>query len=437
MTTTRLPTFSGLPRWFRCELTDVLPKIDEPSEDARIGTARHTFFERIAQLMQDPAAIRIENVKDPESGKDLGEQIRQASRDEARELALAEAPPEHQEVLACIPLERVQLDNVAGEVAFAFDLETGKGREIGRGLAREYGEVAPSEVVGTIDRVSLVGNHGLYVGDYKGRSHRRHPAEDEQFLAAALAAARAYGRSWVDLEAIRVMGDEVFLEPAYRLTVADLDRFELRLQDRADLARKNREALAKDPADLPPGEVGPHCSYCPHLRFCPAQMAIARAVIGGDSDELQGVAKVGAQYLDEVSAPRIHALLAPAEALLEKVKAAIRNYARQTPFQLTDGTGRWYGVPPDATERELGEGNLVYEVLDELFGEDAAKKGVKVEGTFGGIEAAVKAYLAVRPAEARKGAIKELREKAEAELAKRGLLRTLVGGQVKVHKRKE
>jgi hypothetical protein len=411
----RLPTFSSLPRWFACELTDVLPRAEEPSEASEAGDSRHAFFQRISELL----------------GADENRTL-----DEARELALAECLPEHLEVLRAIPVDSpaFRFDSVAAEVALAVNLKTGEGRELGRGLGRDYSGAGPDELVGTIDRLGLIGEDGLYVGDYKGRAHRRAPSQDPQFLAATLAAARAYGRTWAEIEVINIVGDEVFARKE-RVDLLEIDTFEQRLLTRRALAEKNQVAHAADPADLPEATLGEHCRYCPSLRYCPAKMELARAVLGGDNDEIRAIKAAGAAYLTSESAARLHGLVKQAEQVLEIVKEAIVDYARQTPFQLDDGSGRWYGVPPAAQTRELLDGRKVQKVLAELFGEEAGAAGVTVKPTLEGIEKAVKAWLTANPTLSKKGAIKENREKAEALLLERGLMRVIQGGTVKVHKR--
>jgi hypothetical protein len=443
------PTFSSLPRWFACELTDVLPRVDSVSDDATSGTARHAFFQRVSDLVQTPFVPPCHGIEVKpgvwsgcSGGTDCpicaGQPLpaRFYTLEEARELALADAADEHRGALAAIPLDSpaFRFGDVAAEVALALDLETGEARELGRGLERDYSSAKPTEIVGTIDRLGLIGDDGLYIGDYKGRSHRASPAKDPQFLAAALAASRIFRRSWAELEVIRIIGDDVF--PAKeRVDFVDLDAFEVRIHERRALAAGNVAAFKAD-GTLPEGEVGDHCRYCPSLRFCPAKMALARAALGGDSEEVQAIVKVGAAYITDESAPRLRQLVSDAEKVLEIVKEALRDYGRQTPFPLGDGSGRWYGVPPDATTRELLDGVKVRAVLAELFGEEAAAAGVKVEATLGGIESAAKAFLAANPALSKKGAIKENREKAEQLLQARGLLRTIAGGQVKVFKPK-
>jgi RecB family exonuclease len=419
-------TFSALPRAFACRLSTVLPRVDHESDDAREGTVRHAFFQRVTELLQP--------VDDAKAGRPA------YPLEDARELALAEAPEEYRAGLSAIPLETLGLGDVAAEVAVAFDVATGEARELGRGIGREYAKAAEAqghpiretEVVGTIDRLGFIGSAGLHVGDYKGRSHTRRPSQDAQLLAGALAASRIYGRHQVELEIVRVIDGEGYSKKEH-VDILEVDSFETRLAELRARITRDRAAFAA--GDVPEAEVSSHCRYCPSMRYCPAQMAIARAVLGGDSDEINAIVKVGQAYITPETAPRLHALVAQGEKVLEIVKDALREFARATPFPL--GDGRWYGVPPESKEREIVDGPAAARVLTELFGADAAKAGTKVEVTLTGVEAAVKAYLAAHPERAKRGAIKEGKECAEQLLSERGLLRISYGGKVKIHKREE
>jgi hypothetical protein len=204
---------------------------------------------------------------------------------------------------------------------------------------------------------------------------------------------------------------------------------------RRDRMRANQERLKAEPAFLPTGEIGEHCSYCPSARYCPAQMSLVRAVLAGESEEVRTIAKVGSSALEELGAARLHAMVSQAEDRLRELKEALKNFARVTPFQLP--SGKWYGVPPDATERELSEdGRLVQQAVAEVLDEEAAKVCTKVEASFSRIESAVRAYVAKHPEIDKRGVLKELNEKIAEKLKERALLRTVVGGQVRVHVRK-
>lgn len=412
-----LPTFSDLPRRFKCELTDVLPERKGWSPASLAGDARHAFFQKIAELLQPV---------------DTGEAGRPAYTLElARELALTEADPFARKALEAIPLdalERLDLAHVAPEVALAYDVQTGECRELGRDLGRRYDEAGrrPTEIVGATDRLILIGQDGIGVGDYKGRSHRTPPSEDPQFLAAALVGSRVHGRRWAEIEVIREIDGELF----HRRELVDqvaLDRFELELQDLAARIRENVAAYVESHGlDLPPATEGDHCTYCARFAYCPAKNAIARAVIGGDHEELLRVVKEGAALITPENAGMLRRLYSEGKKRLEELGEALQTYARQTPFRLEDG--RMYGVVPDAEERELGDGDLVRQVVAEVL-EDAkaAELVVKKDAAFGRIDAAIKAHLGDR---IQRGDLKTWNEKIEAKLTERGLLRVTRGGKI-------
>jgi hypothetical protein len=429
-----IPTFSRLDAWLVCELMDVLASVAETSTYAEKGTARHRFFQRITELMTSG----VERLGD--DGQPLG--IRDPlTLEQARELALAESEPEHYAMLEAIPVDSpaFRFDTVAAEVALALDLETGEARELGRGLERDYSSKRPTEIVGTIDRLGAVGTDGGYVGDYKGRSFKGDPAKAGQFLAAALAAARLHRWSWVDLEVLVQIGDEVFVRKA-RVDLVALDAFEIELQDRRDRALANVEAFQQT-GRLPPAALGQACDYCDRKRYCPARGALVREVVAGQNELVQGLVLAGAAYLEPHAAAEARKVKVILEDVAEKIGEALKEYARVEPFPLNDGSGRWYGVPPDSTKREIGAGEKVAKVLAELFGEEGARAGVKVEATLGGIESAVKAYIAAEVKKGRgeltkKGTITLLRTQAEELLTARGLLVERIGGDPKVYKPK-
>lgn len=399
-----LPTFSALPRAFRCRMSTVLPRVDHESEAAHAGTVRHRFLQRITELAG--------------AGKSV---------EQARELALSEVElDDERDACAMIPVEILQLEGVAAEVAVAIDLETGTARELGRGIERDYQGVRPSEIVGTIDRLALLGDDGAYVGDWKGRSHRRQADQDEQLLAGALAAARLYGRTWVRLEVIKLIDGEPFHSEG-KVQAFDLDAYELRLQELQARIIADRNAYRA--GDLPPAETGDHCTYCSSAPYCPARFAVARAVLGGDSQEILALAKQGAAYITDENAVRLLELISTGEKVLKVVKEAVADHARAHPVALPDG--RVYGVNPESTEREITDGRKAAAVLQELLGEDATKVGSDVKVSFTSIERGVKAWLTEHPEKAGRGAIKQGVEEITEALARRGLVRTITGGVVR------
>lgn len=408
-------TFSQLPRLFACEASHVLPVADVETEDRAHGSARHLFLQRVTEWAdpQKTGSATVQNIL------------------AAKEIALAqEEDTDRRAAFALIPVEEFGLEAVAAEVALAIDLETGEGRELGRGLDRKYPEVKDSEIIGTIDRLGFIGEDGLHIGDYKGRSHTAAPDKDPQFLTAALAACRAHHRTWAEIEVIRFIGNEARREKA-KVDVVALDHHELELQKLADRRRDNlTQFYASGGVMIPPAKLGPYCSFCPSLRFCPAKYALARAALGGTDDEVMGVVKAGKAYITEANAGRLYSLVREGRKALDILDEALKDFGRQTTFPLADG--KVYGVDPDATEREFVDGKKGVEALKEIFGEAALAAG-KVELTWKGIDAATRAF---RGTELARGDLKKYEEQAEALLEKRGLLRIIKGGKVGAFKPK-
>src|SRR5262245_58185755 len=66
--------------------------------------------------------------------------------------ALAKVDEKYREAFALIDTGRLPVDAVyAAEVAFAFDVMTGQGRELHRKGDRDYSMCVPTEIPGTID----------------------------------------------------------------------------------------------------------------------------------------------------------------------------------------------------------------------------------------------------------------------------------------------
>jgi hypothetical protein len=434
-----LATFSQLNRAMACELSNVLPGVDVPTGYAQAGTSRHRFLQRVTELVQDPAAIVVKPAlaalpatETEPAVEATPAETRCATLEEARELALNEEEDDAtRAILELIPVESLGLQDVAAEVAFAFNLLTGEARELGRGMEREYGTVGPHEIVGTIDRVGFIGQDGLAIADYKGRAHAKHPTKDAQFLTATLAGVRVYRRDWAEIEVIRLIDDEPRREKG-TVDVVDLDLHELKLKTWHEKVLENRETLART-GQLPKATVDSHCTYCPSFRYCPAQGSLARAVLLGEDEEVAGVVKVGKAYLTEANAGRIRQLVSQGRKLLDLLDEASKDFSRQTPFPLNDGSGRWYGVNPDSETRQFVDGKKAAEALKTLFGEHAMAAAT-VEVSWEGINRATRAKYDGKPP---RGELTKHEKAAEDLLVKQGLVRIVKGGKVAAYRPKE
>lgn len=397
-----LPTFSALNRASICPASAVLPRSGSVSPFAASGSAVHRFLQRCLEI--------------------------------GREKALGDIPPEDRDLCELLDVESLPTDPkaFAGEIAFALDVATGKAREIGRGLERDYGEIGPTELVGTVDVGALLGTDGVYIGDYKkGWSHglgTPPPEKNLQLKAGLVAACRAWKRPRGRVEIIRIFDDGGTYRSTADLGPADVDAAQTELTRLATRVLRDRKDYSTS------GDVrcvtGSHCTYCGSIPYCPAKMALARAAIGGDSTELARIAKEGTALITAENAARLYGLIHDAENVVKQVKEAIRDFARVTPVPLPDG--RVYGVNPDSEEREIVDGGKAMEALRSIFGDEAVRAAT-IEVTFAGIDRATKAFLGEA---IKRGDLKSYASKAEELLKQRGLLRVTKGGVVRAYKPK-
>lgn len=397
MSAKRLPTFSALNRADVCPASAVLPASDSISEHSTSGTNVHRFLERVNQIGREPA--------------------------------LLEVPDEDRALCEALDTESLPTDPAAfaPEVALAYDAVTGKAREIGRGLDRKYGAVGPTEIVGTLDIGALMGPDGVYVGDWKkGWSHGRltpPPERNLQLKAGLVAAARAWGRARGRGEVIRIFDDGDSYRKTATFSPGQIDNAEGEIVMLASRVMLDRQTYASG------GEVravtGPHCTYCPSFAYCPANLALARA-LGGDAAAVKGSTLA---LLTPENAPVVYQRMKQARAVIEEIEEAVRTFARQTPIDLGDGVV--YGVR--AEDRREIDGRLAEQALAEVLGE-AAKVAIEPEVTLSGVERAVKKYLADHPKENVRGALKALKERALEALKARGALKVTQAGKLIEHR---
>jgi hypothetical protein len=159
-----------LPTGSRLELADTClgsalydDGIDETNEWIEHGNAIHSFLEDVVNRGAEEALARVED-------------------------------PAVQAICEQIDLGGLSLEGGgawAAEVTYAWNFRTGEARELGRGLKRNYGARTPDEIVLTVDRVSLLGDDALIVGDYKTGYRRQRAARRHAQLRMALSPRRA------------------------------------------------------------------------------------------------------------------------------------------------------------------------------------------------------------------------------------------------------
>ncbi len=400
MTPCRLPTFSALNRADACRASAVLPGADSVSEHSTSGMNVHRYLQRVNEIGRDAALAEV-----PDSDRALCEALDTAS----------------------LPTDPAAF---APEVSLAYDVVSGKAREIGRGLDRNYGPVGPTEIVGTLDVGALMGSDGFYDGDFKkGWSHGRHtppPDRNLQIKAGLVAGCRAYGRTRGRGEVIRIFDDGDHYRAAVDLSTAQIDGAEGELVMLASRVMLDRQAY--EAGEEVPAVTGPHCTYCPSFQWCPANLALARELGGQPLDFKERTLAL----LTPENAPQVYQRMKQARAVIEEIEVAVKTYARQTPIAL--GEGVIYGVRL-GEERKI-DGAIAAAALREVLG-DAASEAVEPEVTLSSLKRAIKKYLAERPAENVRGAIGKMEERALDLLKARGALKVTQGGKLIEHKPKE
>jgi RecB family exonuclease len=343
-------TASRLQRAVCCPASVVLPQVQEESEPARRGTAIHAFL----------AAV-------PDVGRDA---------------ALAEVPADYRADCEVIDLETLpiaDLDEIAAEVAFAFDVETGEARELGRNIGRAY-QVGPTEIAGTADVVAF-GPFELYVADFKtGRGIVASPRANWQLKLLALAASRTYGVDQVRVAIIRLREDGTPEYESAVFTAFDLDLAAAELRDLVQSINRLQTAVAN--GLVPDVNTGAHCRRCAAAPACPAFKGLVQRLAG----EPDAVADQITAELTPETAARAWARLKQVEEIIRRAREGLYAFARETPIQL--GDGRVLGET--ATRRRVLDGRVAYDCLEKLHGLAVAEAAVDVEASQASIERALR-----------------------------------------------
>jgi RecB family exonuclease len=337
--TRRLLTASALQRYDVCPGSAVLPRADSVSEAAHKGHVIHAFLEAVPQV--------------------------------GRDAALAAVPLEYRAACEVIELDELPLDALrfAQEVTLAYDVVTGRAREIGRGLTREqaYADLQPTEIGGTADVVGLSADgRTVVVLDYKtGYTKLAEAERNWQLRFLSLASTRAYGAISARVGLIYVHDDE---EPDYH--PATLDPFDVdaaaldlrRLYDRVEFSARAVEA-----GELPLLTKGAHCRYCPCLAFCPAQTTTLRLLAQdpNPADFRRPVTNDDAARA-WIAAKALH-------AALDEVNRNLSAYAIAHGIRLPNGNT----VGLVETTREKVDGEVVRHVLAERFGTEVAEQACR------------------------------------------------------------
>lgn len=355
-----LTSGSAIERVAICKASVALPHAHHETEYTQRGTAIHSFLEACSKVGRDDALAQVD----------------EEWRDSCAELNLDGL---HEQL------------SLAAEVALAYDVETDTARELGRGEGRAYDSVTESEIPATLDVVGcrpiVDGRRGLVIDWKSGFSTRRKIEHVVQLDFGALCVARAFGCDIVEVQLIHV--HEGFAPWVQRKVIEgwEIDAFASYVRDIYDECKVLRAEMraGKLPTDY---STGSWCDRCGARQWCPAQTSLLRSVLS--KDLLDGPLRMSpippsvlAQLWNDLHA---------AQSVLSLAKAKVLAYASQTTISLgknADGHDRWIGkVLAEGNEKIDGE--IAYDVLSEMLGEDVALAATKVTASKKDIDAAIK-----------------------------------------------
>lgn len=339
-------TISGLPRAAECPGFAALPHANTTSDDAEAGVDNHAAAE---------TAVRTGD--------------------------LDKLPPELRELITPGAILRP-------EHAVAYNIETDTARALNV-TERSYATASPpltdDEVPGTLDLLIIALAMRVTVVDYKRYEDVGSPDENAQILGYALAAARLTGATEVTVVVAYIEANEFGVVRLMRPLVVrqvdaiDLDAFASKLRLIVAAVREQRSRKVPDVSE------SKQCRYCPALVHCPAKhRLLVRITSGQERDELEGM-----MPLTPATVAVAYERLKHAEHLLKRIRGAIFGFASEIDVPL--GNGRVLGRRTKLGNTAL-DGDKVYEVVRELYGQEVADQAVTREATQSRLEVVLKAH---------------------------------------------
>lgn len=284
--------------------------------------------------------------------------------DATENMAVFEMHPDH-------AAESVRyLDNLRAEVAYAWDWQTGKARELGVDIGRNY-DLRETEIGCSLDITGEVDCRG-YVLDWKTGREAPKAAGNGQLLFGAMCLSKVHGWDQIKTCIAHVKPDGQIWRDSFDVDSFDLLAFEAEL----------KAAILAAPTSKPC--AGLHCKYCPVLAVCPATLG---TITKTDDEYTLSLFDYPAIQSAEHAAWLLHRVDAAID-LLDSVKAKVREYAEKCggiplangkkwgPYVVTretiDGPRDRLieaGIPESLIEYSVGKGAV------EKYAKDGAEKG--------------------------------------------------------------
>ena len=240
------------------------------------------------------------------------------------------------------------------EVAYVYNIATDTARFAGVGIGRNYGQLDPFEVPGTIDAEGR-GNGQLVVVDRKG-FERQEPAEQHrQVRFLALAAARYQPAERITVAIRPELGamDVAEVDPVF-----DLRHEALRVRQLV-LHSATVRSGARDGTREPQFTVGRHCRWCPAFDDCPKQKEL-RALVVRDEDDPDLALQT---FVDDESAAEVYQLWRRIGILHKRIGEQIYRHAAVRPIPIAPG--RMFGRLEKQGNERL-DGDVVWQAVRTL-----------------------------------------------------------------------
>lgn len=321
-------------------------------------------------------------------------------------IALANVPDEWQGLCGALG-NNVIAWGLRSEVAYAYNVATGEARHLGQRLGRQY-KLETMEVACTLDLVGTDGDAVVVIDAKTGHGDVTPADRNQQLRFQALCAAKVYGKVHAKIAILRCTENGSPRWDWSHLEVWDLDEVE------GDI-RHSFAAVSKAMAQVQAGKVpnvteGSHCKYCPAAPVCPAKTALIRQMADGTALDHPDFAKPLAPHQAGVAWRRLQAF----KQMLRPIESAIMACLDEAgSLPLPDGkTLRKVIVPGN----ESLDGDVVFAVLQEMYGRDIADAGVERRATKKAIKDALKlATTKGTTSEAERQVLDEVRKRGGAE----------------------
>ena len=369
-------TASALTRVMVCPASSVLPQHDVETEWAARGTAIHKYRELRGQGLLEADALGM---------------VPEEYREDCRHLVLDDLPPSAQH-----------------EVAFAYDVATGKARILEGCTNRNYADynLAPFEICGTADVVYVDGDTVVVV-DYKSAGGKKvEPKSAGAMLFYGLCAWTVHQASRCKLV---YRNTDTGRDYESTVDMFDLLDFADRLRT-LNVARQKAAAVMASGGELKVTE-GDHCRYCPAQESCPSKLELKRYMLrdNGMAQEIEMSWRGG---LTPATAAEAYRTWQAMKMLTKRAGDILHAYAKTNPIEL--GDGKVFGAREKRGNESL-DGEITYDVLRGMYGPEVADAAVTRKVTKKGIKAALKAGVSSGSvAEAERNVLRTVRERGGA-----------------------